>query len=290
MLRYRIIYLMAFIGIATAAWLFLGTPGTERSIKALEADPERGRYVLHMAGCIACHTSKEGDFLGGGDVLETPFGSFYAPNITPSQAGIGDWSGDDFLRALVEGHGPQGSYYPVFPFTSYRHMYDQDIADLWAHLKAVPPSDQDSRPNEVSFPFSMRSLMRPWKTLFHRTATFDPDPERSEQWNRGAYLVNGPSHCGECHTPRNRFGAMDHAGFLKGAVIGKDEKVPAIDRATLVKDGWSEDDLIFALQMGMMPDGDFFSGSMGDVVEDSSSHLSDEDLRAIAHYLLTGQD
>lgn len=247
-------------------------------------DASRGEYILHMSGCAACHTTDSGTFLAGGRRLKTPFGDFIVPNITPDRAtGIGGWSEDDLVRAMTEGISPTGGhYYPSFPYTSYTRMRREDIADLKAYLDTVPAVASAAGPHELGFPFSVRIGNFFWKLLFFAPGEFRPDLARDMEWNRGAYIVNGPGHCGECHTPRNFMGGIDGARALAGATLpeGDGGKVPAI--AGL---GWSVDDIEYGLETGFTPDGDVLGSSMADVITENTSKLSAADRRAIAVYL-----
>jgi mono/diheme cytochrome c family protein len=254
-----------------------------------QGDAERGKYMLAAAGCTTCHTApKDGAFLAGGRELKTDFGSFFTPNITPDpETGIGAWSDEDFVRALREGVAPDGShYYPTFPYTSYTRMTRADILDLKAYLDTVPPVKNAVRDHDLPFPFSIRASMIGWKLLFFDDAPFAPDPAQSETWNRGAYLVNGPGHCGECHTPRNILGVVDADRPLTGNRNGPDgDAVPDITQGPDGIHDWSVEDITGMLEIGLLPDGDFAGGAMTDVIEDNTSMLTDADREAIATYL-----
>jgi mono/diheme cytochrome c family protein len=220
--------------------------------------------------------------------LKTPFGAFYSPNITPDpETGIGRWSDQQFLRAMREGVGPDGTaYFPAFPYPSFTLITDDDALAIKAYLFSLPPVQQANRPHDVPFPVSWRFLQTGWKLLFFQEGPFRPSPGRSAAWNRGAYLVTALAHCGECHTPRNWLGAPDPDRFLAGTDIGPDgKKVPNItpDRKTGIGD-WSEDDIVGLLTDGHKPDFDFVSGTMGEVVKDTG-RLTDADRRAIAVFL-----
>ena len=285
---------LGVIGLGVLVYVLTGYPTQTRSLADLTGNAERGAYVIRLSGCIACHSTAEtGEgYLSGGKPIETPFGNFTAPNITPDPTnGIGSWSLDQFGDALVNGRAPDGShYYPVFPYTSYRNMTDQDIVDLWAYMQSVDPQSRTSPEHDLSFPFNMRGLMGAWKTLFTSSDQLSADPARNAQWNRGAYLVNGPSHCGECHSPRGLFGNQSDPP-LSGSDTGPGgEQIPAISAEALTQNGWSKDNLGFGLKLGMMPDGDFLGGSMGEVIKDGTSHFTDEDIAAIATYLLSGEE
>ena len=252
---------------------------------------ERGAYLLRAAGCVACHTDEKGggDSLAGGRALDSPYGTFYSPNITsdPDQ-GLGAWREEDFLRALGEGRDPDGrAYYPAFPYTAYSGMSEQDMKDLWAYLKSVPPSPRANREHELTFPFSLRRLVDLWQMLYFDPSPYQPDPARDAGWNRGAYLVRHLGHCGECHTPRGWLGALDEDRHLAGTNKGPDgKKVSNVTphRSDGIGD-WGETDITFFLQTGFLPDGDVAGGAMEDVIRESTSKLNDEDRAAIAVYL-----
>ncbi|MCW8907398.1 MAG: cytochrome c [Sedimenticola sp.] len=256
---------------------------------AAPADAERGRYLLQMGGCSSCHTRDGGEALAGGRSMETPFGTFITPNITPHpETGIGEWSDKDFIRAMTEGRAPDGShYYPAFPYVSYRAMSRQDLLDLKAYLDSVEPVDAPSTEHELAFPFNIRALLGPWKWLnLNPPPDLDVRTEKSEAWMRGRYIVRGPGHCGECHTPRNLLGGLEQEAHLAGNPEGPEgESVPPITPEDPGFSRWSEADIVFALQTGMKPDGDFLGGSMGHVIENSTGKLTESDLKAIAAYL-----
>jgi mono/diheme cytochrome c family protein len=190
---------------------------------------------------------------------------------------------------MTEGISPGGHpYYPAFPYPSYTRMTERDLIDLKAYLDTVEPVENAVPEHAVDIPFGFRPLLKGWQLLFFEDGTFAPDPSRSEAWNRGAYIVRGPGHCGECHTPRNALGAPERDRFLAGTPDGPDGKpVPNITPHADGIASWGKSDLVFAFQTSILPDGDVFGGAMAEVVEDGLSHLSPEDLEAIAEYLLT---
>ncbi len=252
--------------------------------------PDRGETLFYAAGCDNCHTRKDGPPLAGGVVLKSPFGDFVTPNITPDpEHGIGRWSDADFVRALREGVAPDGShYYPAFPYTTYTRMTDEDMLAIkrWI-FEAVEPVAQSAPPHALRFPFDQRWALALWKLLFFDPGVFRPDPSKSEAWNRGAYLVEAVGHCGECHTPRNAFGALDRDRWMAGTTEGPDgDTVPNItpDEATGLGT-WSESDIAYLLETGILPDGDVVGGSMSPVVDEGTDRLSADDRRAIAVYL-----
>jgi mono/diheme cytochrome c family protein len=256
---------------------------------AQSGDAVRGEYVIAAAGCVACHTvPKDGAFLAGGRELKTDFGSFFTPNITPDpETGIGSWSDEDFIRALREGISPDGGhYYPTFPYTSYTRMTRQDMVDLKAYLDSVPAVRNPVLDHDLPFPFGIRASMIGWQLMFFNDDPFVPDPGQSDAWNRGAYLVNGPGHCGECHTPRNILGVVDADRPLAGNSNGPDgDAVPNITPGSGGIGEWSEEDIVSFLEIGITPDSDFVGGAMTDVVAESTSKLTANDLQAIATYL-----
>lgn len=260
-----------------------------------EAAVVRGEYILHAAGCIGCHTDVKngGPPLAGGRALKTPFGTFYTPNITPDmETGIGGWSEEDFINALREGIAPDGShYFPVFPYPSYTRMTDADMRDLRTYLLSLKAVNRPVPAHDVPFPFSWRFLQTGWKILFFSQGAYVPDPDRDATWNRGAYLVQGLAHCGECHTPRNGLGGLDNDMFLAGTPDGPDgELVPNItpDQQTGIG-SWSAGDLVQLLKSGLKPDFDDVQGSMYEAIEHGLKYLSEEDLNAIATYVLSLQ-
>ncbi|WP_207485079.1 c-type cytochrome [Arenibaculum pallidiluteum] len=284
----------AFVGIAAAQDVAPGakpdaTPGAAVDATAADAAAvERGAYVFNAAGCVGCHTAKDGQRLAGGRGIETPFGTFYAPNITPDPGtGIGRWTEGDLARALREGRAPDGSaYYPAFPYTSYTAMTDGDVRDLWAYLMAQPAAVQPNRQHELSPPFGWRFLMTAWQALFFDSGPLPDQSARPAEWRRGEYLVRVLGHCGECHTPRNTLGVTDGGELLAGAAKGPEGK--PIPNLTPHADGladWSAGDIATVLEIGMLPDGDFVGGGMNEVVQNQTSKLSAEDRRAIVAYL-----
>ena len=260
-------------------------------IAATQADDTllvRGEYVLRISGCSHCHTAEGGEQLGGGRALATPFGTFYTPNITAHKtAGIGDWSADEFHRALHQGVAPDGSdYYPAFPYTSYTRISAEDASALYAHLLSLPASEQANREHELAWFLRWRFAARVWKWLFFSAGEFQQQPGQSEQWNRGAYIAEGMGHCGECHTARNIIGAlredMAYAGNAQGP---EDELVPNItpDKGTGIGD-WNRDELEDFLKFGELPDGEYAAGSMDPVIE-GLNHLTPDDREALIDYL-----
>lgn len=258
---------------------------------AADAGAQRGEYLFRAAGCAGCHTDEEnkGAPLAGGRALHTPFGTFYTFNITPDpDTGIGRWSEADFMRALREGISPQGEhYYPAFPYTSYTRLTDADLRAIWTYLRSVKPVQQANRPHELPWYLRSRATLRVWKMMFFNPGPYRPQADQSPAWNRGAYLVNAVTHCGECHTPRNLLGGLKKSQQMAGNPHGVDDaKTPNItpDRETGIGK-WTENDLIYYLETGATPDGDYAGDTMANVIDNSTSHLTPDDRRAIATYI-----
>ncbi|MDH3509297.1 MAG: cytochrome c [Gammaproteobacteria bacterium] len=261
------------------------------AISAQETRIERGEYLLQAAGCISCHTADEDNALplAGGRALETPFGTFFSPNITPDRrTGIGEWTDEDFLNALWNGLSPTGKhYYPAFPYTSYTGMTKVDALAIKAYLFTREPAYQVNRENELRWYMFTRLAPGAWKLMNFESKRFAPDPDRGDDWNRGAYLVRHLGHCGECHTPRNSLAKLITERELAGNPDGPDgEKMPDItpNRETGIG-RWSVDEIELFLQIGMLPDGDFVGSLMSEVIDDNTGNLTAEDRQAIAVYL-----
>ena len=282
----------AFAGAVVLAEVHFWPIGQPVKTIALEGDAGRGAYLARISGCIGCHTnSKEGGKpLAGGVAFLTEFGTFYSPNLTMDKAeGMGNWSIEDFDKAVRQGVSPEGQpYYPAFPYAFYANFTDQDIADLWAAFKTVPAVAQPSKENDLSLPFSYRPGLKVWRAAFgSEPEARDPVAGKSDAWNRGRYLVEGATHCGACHTPRNFAGARILARKFEGATgLPEGGKSPAITAEALKAEGWTKDDLAFALKLGMLPSGDVFGSLMGEFVTEATQHMTDEDLAAVATYLM----
>jgi mono/diheme cytochrome c family protein len=287
----RVILLVAAAAvIGLAAFWYLTIPQTvlDDAIATRVPDLANGRTMFAIGGCASCHaTPKQDDRtrLGGGKPLGSPFGTFYPSNISPDpRDGIGTWTEAQFVTALQKGTSPRGShYYPAFPYTSYQQITIADAQDLFAYLKTLPAVRGRVRDHELSFPFNIRRTLGLWKLLFLAGAPFKPDAGQSAQWNRGAYLVNGPGHCAECHSPRNQLGGIvSSLRFTGGPAPDGEGNVPNITQFKL-KD-WSVDDIADMLDSGMTPDGDSVGGSMVDVVR-NTAQLSKADRDAMAVYI-----
>lgn len=285
---------VVLLGSATiAASVVMAPKSVERELTDLTADVNRGAYVARLAGCIACHTDSKsgGAVLAGGAEIKTDFGSFYAPNITPHpDEGIGRWTIGDFERALTEGESPDGRhYFPSFPYTFYTRLTAQDIVDLWAAVRSVPPVATSAPEHDLHFPFGFHQGVAVWKAMYFDAGDLEPVGGKSDAWNRGRYLARGPAHCGACHTPRNLLGARETAQRYEGGIGPGGEKIPAITPGALSSEGWAQEDLVYALRTGIMPDGDVFGGSMVEVIRDGTRFWSDADLSALAEYLMDSE-
>jgi mono/diheme cytochrome c family protein len=254
----------------------------------IHGDAKRGQYIMKAAGCMGCHTAETKDAppFAGGRALKTPFGTFYGPNITPhQQAGIGRWTEADFFVAIREGRRPDGAhYFPAFPYPSFTQMVDSDLKDLWAFLRMVPPHAQPNKSHELRFPFGWRPLIVIWKWLFFTPGPQAPDPRLTPVLARGAYLVGAMGHCGECHTPRNFLGGTKKDRLLAGTTAAEGVKSAAnLTPASLKK--WSDDELKEYLTSGQTPDMDSANSTMMEVITNTTSQLTAQDLAALIAYL-----
>jgi mono/diheme cytochrome c family protein len=275
-----------------AAAIIVGLWSLAAAIPAAADDAavKRGEYLFAAADCTSCHTDTKhkGAPLAGGPPLETPFGVFYAPNITPdNEYGIGKWDEDKFRRALHFGIGYHGEYlYPVFPYTSFTRMTEDDIADIYAYLRTVKPVARASKANEIKFPFHWRRLLWFWRTLFFGEGLLPPTLGKSAEWQRGRYLAEAVGHCQECHTPRNFLGALETSAAYAGNPDGPDKQdSPNItpDKSSAIA-SWSVDDITQLLTDGQTPDFDYVGSGMADVVKGTGA-LTKADRYAIAVYI-----
>ncbi len=283
---------LALLG-GAAFWLLTEPkPLSAAEVPDRPGDPAKGELLFWAGGCASCHAAPgaKGDdklILSGGEPIVSPFGTFHPPNISPDkQHGIGSWSTLDFVNAMKRGLGPGGEHlYPSFPYTSYQRMAVADIVDLKAYLDTLPPVATDSPQHELPFPFGIRRGLGLWKLLYLDGATFEPDPTKSDEINRGAYLVEGPGHCNECHTPRNALGALDFSRHLAGAPNPSGKGfIPNITGGKGGIGDWSAEDIENFLETGMTPDFDSVGGTMVEVQE-NMARLPASDRAAIAAYL-----
>lgn len=298
MTRLRLLLSMAAVAAVLAlAWLALGGADTAGEVAAepAQATPEtgralieRGRYLATVGNCAGCHTARGEPEYAGGRGIETPFGTVYAPNITPDQdTGIGAWNSDDFWRALHEGRSRGGRLlYPAFPYPNYTQVTRSDADAIFAYLRSVAPARRTNRPHTLRFPFDRQFVLAGWRALFFRAGVHRDDPGRSASWNRGAYLVRGLAHCDACHGGRNLFGATPSPGGLAGGSIPMQgwyaPSLASPGRAGA--DAHHADDLAALLRTGIWSRGTAM-GPMAEVVLRSTRHLAEADLRAITEYL-----
>jgi mono/diheme cytochrome c family protein len=252
-------------------------------------DVVNGQTVFNAGGCASCHATPgqpDRTKLGGGLAIQSPFGTFHVPNISPDSAdGIGRWSERDFINAVWKGTSPEGThYYPSFPYTSYQRVRFEDVRDLFAYLKTLPNVTGKAPPHDLPFPFNIRRNVGIWKALFLDGQPFQPDPvQAGAPVYRGAYLVNGLGHCAECHSPRNLLGGIVNSQRFAGGPNPEGEGwVPNITQKGLAD--WSEKDIAYFLETGQTPDGDTAGGAMARVIR-NTSQLSAEDRAAMAVYL-----
>lgn len=279
----------AVLGMAATAWPFHGeiapiVPPSAGTWSA--ATLERGRLLAAVGDCAVCHTAPGGATNAGGLAMATPFGTLYSSNITPDvKTGIGNWSYPAFERAMRDGIGRDGrNLYPAFPYTAFRNINDADMQALYAYLMSQAPVSQPAKANDMRFPFNLRPLMAGWNALFLRKGEITVQPERSEQWNRGAYLVNGLGHCAACHSPRNVMGAeKGGASFLAGGMVDGWE-APALNGLSKSPTPWTEDQLFGYLSTGYSAEHGVATGPMGPVVTELAK-LPTADIRAMAVYL-----
>ncbi|BAM91180.1 gluconate 2-dehydrogenase cytochrome c subunit precursor [Bradyrhizobium oligotrophicum S58] len=246
----------------------------------------RGKALATAGDCVACHTAPNGTPFAGGLALQTPFGAIMTPNITPDNAtGIGSWSADDFARALHEGRRPNGTrLYPALPYPYYTRVTRADADAIFAYLRSLEPVSNSVNRSTLPFPFNIRASMAVWNALFFTPGEFKPDPAKSDEYNRGAYLVEGLGHCGACHTPLNALGANKNDRHFEGGVVDHwtAPNITNDSQAGLGK--WSVDEVVQYLKTGQAR-GVLASGPMKDVVENSTSRMADADLKAMAVYL-----
>ena len=251
---------------------------------------ERGRYLAVLGDCAGCHSKPGGQPFAGGLALQTPFGRLVAPNITPDrETGIGNWTNDEFIAALHDGRGHNGTrLYPAMPYPAYTKMTDDDVLALRAYLSTLAPVNNRVISNQLPFPLNIRLVMAFWNRLNFTPGRYRPDPGKSAEWNRGAYLVEGAAHCGTCHTPKTFLGGDRADAALSGATL-QGWFAPDITSDTRKGIGsWSKDDLVQYLKTGSN-NWTLASGPMADAVSHSTSKMSDQDIAAIATYLKDGR-
>ena len=274
-----------------AAAILCCGPGLAGAQVAGTADGDmvaKGKYLAQAGDCVACHTSPGGKLFAGGRTMLTPFGTLFTSNITPDpDTGIGKWTADQFYSMMHTGRMPDGGLlYPAMPFASYTKVTRQDSDAIFAFLRSVPPVNQKNRPHDLSFPYSNRSLIIGWRTLFFTEGEHKPDPTKSDEWNRGAYLVQGLGHCGMCHTAINALGGSSESRAFEGGLIPMQNwYAPSL---TSNKEGglgdWSIEEISDLLRTGVSKRGAVY-GPMAEVTYNSLQYLTEADTRAMAVYL-----
>lgn len=290
MLR-RTLFIAVLAGVAGLGifwWLTIPAVVAATSLPAYQPNLANGAIIFDAGGCSSCHAAPnqpDRTRLGGGLAIPSPFGTFYAPNISPdANDGIGRWTEAEFVTAVTRGTSPSDAhYFPAFPYPSYQHAKPDDVRDLYAYLKTLAPVPGKVRDNDVPFPFSIRRNIGIWKWLFMDGKPFVPDAAKSPQWNRGAYLVSSFGHCAECHSPRNFLGGIISAQRFAGGPKPEGKGwVPNITQKGLAE--WSAKDIAYFLETGLTPDGDSAGGSMVRVIK-NISQLPAHDRDAIADYI-----
>ena len=293
----RLAAILASTGAAIAVALFVLSAARPdgQALPSHEPDPAHGEVLYHVGGCISCHKASANSGVTGlptGQApFETPVGTFWPGNLTPDlETGLGSWTAEQFVDAVRRGVSPDGRhYFPAFPYPSYRRMPVEDILDLWAYLQTLEPVHAPGRAPDLPMPGMARRAVGLWKRLALGEPGFRPESERGEVWNRGAYLANGPGHCGECHTPRNALMIPDEGRAWAGGPHPRGDEgwVPSL--LGLKGRGRYSDvsDLTLALQFGETLGYDkMSSGGMADV-QMNLAMLPEEEVRAIAVYLLS---
>jgi mono/diheme cytochrome c family protein len=279
---------LALVGVALAALAWRPEIDAIEPPARSSFDPqviERGAVLASAGNCIGCHATPQGQPFAGGLALETPFGRLYSTNITPDpDTGIGRWSQEAFDRSMREGVDRQGSHlYPAFPYTHYTRVTGEDLRALYAYLMTRTPVHAPAPENELAFPLGFRPLLAGWKLLFFAPDAFRPDPARSAEWNRGAYLAEGLTHCSACHSPRNAFGAEQRHRHLDGG-FAEGWYSPALNASSPSPMPWTVDELTTYLRTGLVENHAIAGGPMQGVVR-SLARLPEGDVHAIATYI-----
>lgn len=283
---WTVLALMLLAGVAVAADIEIRRDETAHNRQDF-SEIERGRYLATLADCTGCHTKPDGGALmAGGYPIETPFGTLISPNITPDKdTGIGAWSDDQFVKAVQHGRARDGAHlYPAMPYTAYVKMPREDVLAIRAYLATIPAVRNPVESNQLPFPFRIRASMIGWNALFFHDEPFRGDPSKSPEWNRGAYLVEGPGHCGVCHNAKNFLGGDKSNGVLRGSVVQNWVAPDLTEGQRTGLAGWTVDDIVAYLKTGHNRIS-AASGPMAEVIRDSTSHVHGDDLHAIAVFL-----
>ncbi|HUG21265.1 c-type cytochrome [Piscinibacter sp.] len=297
-MRSRALRIVAGLGVAAAllavavVWLNLRgedeIPATAEPVSATAAQVQRGAYLARAGNCIGCHTARGGAAYAGGRGIATPFGTVYAPNLTPDrEAGIGEWSAAHFWRAMHNGRSRDGRLlYPAFPYPNYTLMTREDSDAIYAFLRSLAPVQRVNRPHELRFPYSTQAALAVWRALYFAPQRFEPEPAKSAEWNRGRYLVHGLGHCNACHAHRNLLGAVSGPLELGGGLIPMQQwYAPSLSsRQEAAVADWDTRHVVDLLKIGVAPRGSVM-GPMAEVVFRSTQYLDEADLRAMAVFL-----
>ena len=271
---------------AVLAGALIGDPLPLRAQDNSYSQVERGRYSVKTGNCEGCHTVPGEAPFSGGRGLETPFGTIFTPNITfDPETGLGRWSKDDFWRAMHEGVAPDGSnLYPAFPYPHFTKMPRDEVDAVYDYLATIQPVKREKPENDLPFPLSWRTAISGWNMMYFQKGEFEPDPDQSDEWNRGAYLVEGPGHCAGCHTEKNIAGADKASAHLQGGLL-ENWSAPSIRGGRHGGlEHWSTEEIVAFLKTGRNDRTAAFS-TMSEVIELSTQHLAEADLRAMATYL-----
>ncbi|MEO7055372.1 MAG: cytochrome c [Caldimonas sp.] len=287
-----VLVVAALVSAAAIAWLSVrdgSAPqtGAPAVTGAVGTGPGVGEYLVRAGNCEGCHTARGGARFAGGRAIETPFGIVFSSNLTPDASGLGGWSSDDFWRALHNGRSRDGHLlYPAFPYPNYTGLARADADAMFAYLKTVTPVAQANKAHALGFPFDQQAALAVWRALFFRPASFQPEPSRSPDWNRGAYLVETLGHCNACHSQRNVFGATADPLDLAGGLIPMQNwYAPSLtDAAEASVADWPVADIVALLKTGVTERATV-QGPMAEVVAGSTQYLHDSDLAAMATYL-----
>ena len=289
MLRKLLILVVVLAAVGAAVFWIVTMPATVSASALGPHTPDlgNGKTMFYAGGCAACHATpnqEDKTRLGGGLALKSPFGTFHVPNISSDRDdGIGGWDEAQFVTAILKGSADGDHLYPAFPYSSYAHMRIEDVRDLFAFLKTLPAVKSSVPDHDLKFPFNIRRATGMWKLVFVDETPFRPDPGKSAEWNRGAYLVNAPGHCAECHSPRNLLGGIVKSQrFAGGPNPAGDGWIPNITQKGLAD--YTVADLLEILTTGTMPNGDSVGGEMAEVVR-STEKLPEADRKAMAVYI-----
>lgn len=289
---YNIFFRMALQNKFVFLILFLLSIFINKHAFSENIDVLKGKYISILGGCYSCHTDNSvGIPFAGGRKIATKFGDFYSPNITPHKTqGIGKWSDDDFIKSFKKGISPNGYHYlPVFPYTSFSGMTEKDLLLLKSYLFSLKPADIQNKKHKINFLLKFNILIQVWQKLFFYQKEYEFDSNYSESWNRGKYIVENLAHCGECHTPRNIFGALKKSKNLFGSnssVIGETSPNITNHNDKGISE-WTKEDFKLFMLTGDKPNFDNVQGSMEEVILHSTSKFNDYDIDSIYDYLNT---